>query len=127
GERKTIAERYSEYALACFGRIQAILRDKPAGRVLVQIVVGDHQEQALLAGLSGLLATARLENPRLIGQLVLVPAGMTAVELGRHLQEEKSHGLDPLIRYRQGARQVLRWEEIAERETPPMAFKDHGV
>ncbi len=127
-EQKNIAERYSEYALACFQRVQTILQGKPEGKVLVQIVITDHQEQALLAGLSGLLKTAGLENPRLIGQLILVPADMMAMELGRHLLEEKSRGLGTLIRYQQGARQVLRWEEIeASREAPPIAFKDHGV
>jgi polyketide synthase PksN len=126
--RKNIAERYREYALTCFERVQAILQGKPEGKVLVQIVITDDGQQALFAGLSGLLRTAGLENPRLIGQLILVPPGMTDAELGRHLQEEKSRGLDPLIRYQGGARQVLRWEEIAAgRETPPIAFKDHGV
>src|SRR5262245_181847 len=47
--QKTIAQRYSEYALACFERIQAILQGKPQGKALIQIAVGDHQEQALFA------------------------------------------------------------------------------
>src|SRR5437867_2429528 len=40
GEDKNIAERYSEYALACFERIQEILQGKPQGKVLVQVVIG---------------------------------------------------------------------------------------
>jgi len=148
GQQNDIAQRYSEYALACFERIQAILsvaavydrrgarlddnrRSQTAatvGRVLVQIVIADHQEHALLAGLSGLLKTAALENPQFIGQLILVPADMMADELGRHLQEEKVAGLDTLIKYEQGSRQVLRWQEVpADPDKPPIAFKDHGV
>src|SRR5262245_49569834 len=126
--QKNIAQRYSEYALACFERIQSILRGKPAGKSLAQIVIGDHQEQALFAGVSGLLKTAALENPRLVGQLILVPAQITAEELAWLLQEEKTRRPDPLIKYEQGARQVLRWQEAPEdQETPPIAFKDHGV
>src|SRR5262249_1163907 len=130
--QENIAQRYSEYALACFDQTQAILQGKPQGEAFVQIVIGDHQEQALFAGLSGLLKTAALENPRLIGQLILVPAQTTTEELGRLLQEEKTRrptaGLDSLIRYKQGVRQVLRWQEAPEDwETPPIAFKDHGV
>src|SRR5262252_6550339 len=130
--QKNVAQRYSEYALACFERIQAILQGKPQGKALVQIVVGDHQEQALFAGLSGLLKTAALENPWLIGQLILVPTHTTAEELARLLREEKAHrptaGLDPLIKYEQGARQILRWQEApGDQESPPIAFKDHGV
>ncbi|MBZ5526229.1 MAG: SDR family NAD(P)-dependent oxidoreductase [Acidobacteriia bacterium] len=127
-EQKNIAQRYSEHALACFERIQAILRSKPQGKVLVQIVVPNHGEQVLLAGLSGLLKTSALENPRLIGQLILVPPEITTEELARQLQAEKASGPAPLIRYEQGVRQVLRWQEVrAEPENPPMVFKDHGV
>jgi polyketide synthase PksL len=126
--QKNIAQRYSEYALACFERIQAILQGKTRGKALTQIVIGDHQEQALFAGLAGLLKTAALENPRFIGQLILVPAQTTAEELGRLLREEKTHSPDPLIRYEQGERQVLGWQEAPEdQEKPPIAFKDQGV
>ena len=126
--QNNIAQRYSEYALACFERIQAILQGKPQGKALVQIVVADHQEQSLLAGLSGLLKTAALENPQLIGQLILAPPEITTEELATYLQAEQSHTPDPLIRYEQGARQVLHWQEApAEQDKPPIAFKDHGV
>src|SRR5207244_8488458 len=60
--------------------------------------------------------------------LIRVPADMPAEELGRHLQEEKNRGLDALVKYEQGARQVLRWQEVtAGPEKPPVAFKDPGV
>src|SRR6267143_88260 len=148
GQQDDIAQRYSEYALACFERIQAILpvaavydrrgsrlddvrRSQTAatvGKALVQIVIADHQEQVLLAGLSGLLKTAALENPQFMGQLILATPEITTEELATHLQEEKGRGLDPLIKYEQGARQVLRWQEVeAEAEKAPIGFKDDGV
>src|SRR5213594_535681 len=128
-QQDNIAQRYSEYALACFERIQTILRGKPHGKVLVQIVVADHQEQALLAGLSGLLKTAALENPQFIGQLILAPALTTDDELAKWLQAEQPRPLDTLIRYDEhGGRHVSRWEVVPEDpETPPIAFKDDGV
>ncbi|HXH38510.1 MAG TPA: SDR family NAD(P)-dependent oxidoreductase, partial [Thermoanaerobaculia bacterium] len=126
--QETIARRYAAHALACFERIKEILRSKPQGRVLVQIVVPGHEEQALLAGLSGLLKTAALENPRVVGQLILVPADTTAEELGGQLQAEKLHALDSLIRYADRGRQVLRWREVPPNEDrPPVAFRDDGV
>ncbi|PYS30179.1 MAG: hypothetical protein DMG11_06165, partial [Acidobacteria bacterium] len=149
GPQENIAQRYSEYALACFERIQALFpvaavydrresaiddirRSQTAatvGKVLVQIVVADHQEQALLAGLSGLLKTAALENPQFIGQLILAPALTTAEELAKWLQAEQPRPLDTLIRYDEhGGRHVSRWEVVPEDpETPPIAFKDDGV
>jgi acyl transferase domain-containing protein/acyl carrier protein len=128
GERENIAQRYSEYALACFERIQSILQGQPQGKVLVQIVVADQQEQALFAGLSGLLKTAALENPRLMGQLILIPADTSVEDLARHLREEKSQGVDRLIRYEESGRQVLGWQEVAEEEEEaPIGFKEGGV
>src|SRR5262249_35263040 len=50
-EQKHIAQRYCDFALAGFERIQTIFRDKPQGKVLVHIVAAGSGEQALLAGL----------------------------------------------------------------------------
>jgi polyketide synthase PksN len=132
GGQQNIALRYCEYALACFERIQTILRGKPGGKALVQIVVAEHQEQALFAGLSALLKTAGQENPQLIGQLILVPAHTPAEELAMRLQDEMSRGpaagLDTLIRYGDAGRQALVWQEAPEGEgRPPIVFKDGGV
>src|SRR5262249_20060503 len=132
GRRQNIAQRYSEYALACFERIQTILRGKPGGKTLVQIVVAEHQEQALFAGLSALLKTAGQENPQLIGQLILVPAHTPAEGLAVLLQEgmsrEPAAGLGTLVRYGDGGRQALVWQEAPEGEgRPPIVFKDRGV
>ncbi|MGZ5445522.1 MAG: SDR family NAD(P)-dependent oxidoreductase [Thermoanaerobaculia bacterium] len=124
---ETIARRYSSHAIACFERVQSILAGRPGGNVLVQIVVTAEGEQALLAGLSGLLKTAAQENPRLVGQVILVPPGLTAEELGRVLREEKGGAPDPVVRYEQHSRQVLRWQEIEAATEAPMAFKDRGV
>ncbi len=127
-EEKNIAERYSEYAVACFKRIQTVLQGKPQGKVLFQIAVGGNREQAVLAGLWGLLKTAVLENPQLVGQLLVVSPEVTTEELTRQLQAEMQQPLDRLVRYEQGVRQVLRWEEVsAQPEKPPVAFQDQGV
>ncbi len=127
-EHGTVAQRYSDYAVACFERIQAILRGKPQGRVLVQIVVVDHEEQAVFAGLSALLRTAALENPRLVGRLILAAPEMTTEELGGILWKEKSGAAEPVIRYADGGRQGLRWQEVPEEQgQPPIAFRQDGV
>ena len=127
-DQRNIAERYSEHALACFARIRNILESRPEGKVLVQIVVAGGEEQALLAGLSGLLKTAALENPRLVGQVILIPTDVTVEELARRLEAEKSGGTEALVRYQEGARQVLLWREVeSHTATPSPAFKDHGV
>src|SRR5579864_1256005 len=128
GEQKSIAERYSEYALACLERLQSIFKRKLQSKVLVRIVAAGHQERALFAGLSALLKTAALENPQLAGQLLLVSADMTAEDLAQMLREEQAHPLDPLVRYEHGVRQVLRWQEITvEPGKPEIPFREDGV
>src|SRR5262249_3216180 len=88
GQQHDIGRRYSDHALACFERLQALARGRPAGRVIVQIVVPDHREQSVFAGLSALLRTAALEHPQIAGQLVLVEPGITPDDLARRLGDE---------------------------------------
>src|ERR1044071_9244184 len=127
-EGKNIAERYSEYAVACFKRIQKSLSGKPVGKVLVQVVVTDGPEHVLLRGLVGLLKTAALENPQLTGQLILVPTGIKDKELVQRLHEERALTRDTLVRYEQGVRQVFGWQGIsANLQASPAVFNDHGV
>ena len=126
--RRGIDQRYADHAAASFERIQSILQSKPQGKVLVQIVVADHGEQVLFAGLSGLLRSAALENPQLNGQVILVSRGTTTEELRRTLQNEARRAHDAQVRYVSGVRQTLSWELIpAQPDSAPVAFKDHGV
>ena len=82
------------------------------------------------AGLTGLLKTAGLENPQLLGLVILVPSDITTEELGRHLeQENRVGGEDGLIRYEAGERQVSSWQEVAEEEEKRQqsVFQDQGA
>ncbi|HYK03298.1 MAG TPA: SDR family NAD(P)-dependent oxidoreductase [Thermoanaerobaculia bacterium] len=128
GPQSSIAQRYTGYALACFERIQKILHARPHGKVLVQLVAAGDEEQALFAGLAGLLRTMALENPQLSGQIILVPAHTTAADLATLLTAEQSRALDTVVRYAPGVRQVLHWQELpATAKTSPATFEDDGV
>jgi polyketide synthase PksL len=125
---RNVAERYTAYAVTCFERIQSILQSKTSGTALFQIVVPDHEEQALLAGLTGLLRTAAIESPRFIGQVILVPPGTLSEQVTEYAREERTRGLEPLVRYRDAVRQVLQWQEVPpEAEAAPVAFQDGHV
>jgi polyketide synthase PksN len=127
-ESKPIAQRYREYALACFEHLQSILARKPQGKVLVQVVIADHPEHAALAGLSGMLKSAALENSQLMGQLIVAHLEITAGELDKHLQQEEAGALEPLIRYKDGMRQVLYWQELQPDEAKaPIPFENQAT
>ncbi|NOU17184.1 MAG: SDR family NAD(P)-dependent oxidoreductase [Bacteroidales bacterium] len=126
-KQKNIAERYNEYALTSFELIQKILKGKPQGKIFVQIVIGDEQEETLLVGLSGLLKTAALENPMLIGQVILTTPQTSAEILAKQFQREQVVGHNAIIKYEQETRYVLRWKEIeTSQDEPKIVFKDQG-
>jgi polyketide synthase PksL len=127
-ENENPADTYTRVALACFKRIKTVLQGKPQGKVLFQIVVGGEGEQVLMAGLWGMLRTASLENPQLIGQLLLVPPNVSSENLAGHLKAEMFEPSNGQIRYMEPVRQVLHWREVeTAAEVPVGAFKDEGV
>ncbi len=124
----SIAECYSSCALACLEQVQRIFRSKPAGKALLQVVTPSEGEGAMLAGLSGLLRTAGLENPQLVAQTIMVPPQITVDDLVRLLQQEKASGPSPLVCYRGNERFTQVWEEAgAVEEAATLPYADDGI
>src|SRR5262249_10939285 len=127
GKEEHVAQRYCEHALACFEQIKS-LHSVPHGKVLVHVIVASHQELSLAAGLSALLKTATMESPQVTGQIVIVPTDVIAEELANWLHEEKTGGLEPLIKYEHGKRHVLLFQELAtQSKRPEIALREEGV
>lgn len=125
-----VGERYVGYALACFDKVKTIFAEKPQGRVLLQVVVPNEPEPALLSGLSGLLKTATNENPNFIGQIILTDAQSTAA-LAAQLSDEKGRLDNAVVLYTRDGRHVLRWRPVGTGNTagarPDTSFKERGV
>jgi NADP-dependent 3-hydroxy acid dehydrogenase YdfG/aryl carrier-like protein len=122
-----LAQRYTDYALACFERIKALLAARPAGAVLLQVVVGEDPEHAVFAGLAALLKTARLESPNFCGQVILSRRDITTAALAQQLEQAQTHAAESVIRYERDTQPLaLRWQE---RDGAPAEsiFKEHGV
>ncbi|WP_431040587.1 SDR family NAD(P)-dependent oxidoreductase [Streptomyces sp. P1-3] len=98
-----------------FARARDLLEGGVRGSALLQVVlVGDpdadeHESRAVFAGLSGLLKTASLENPRLRAQFIDCSDGAAPAVVAERLRAETA----PEVRYRAGRRQVRRLEEAA--------------
>ncbi|TQV86003.1 SDR family NAD(P)-dependent oxidoreductase [Aliikangiella coralliicola] len=132
---KDIAADYSELALSCFEQIQSILKSRPKGPVLFQVVAADNGQMTMLSGLSGLLKTAMLENPQLIAQVVFTDVVDSAEKLTQQLQDAGNYPQETLIRYQQNERKFLHWQEVKATEKTEVketalketAFKDSGT
>ncbi len=124
----SIDQRFKNYALQIFDEIQRIIKNKPKGRVLIQIVVPSKGEQQLFSGLSGILKTAQIENPRLIGQLIEVELGEDSENLIDKLMENKQCPNDNYIRYEEGRRWIRGLKEIEiSQEEISIPWKEQGI
>ena len=120
-----IAERYSDAAVAILTEIHVL--SKGTGKVLFQVVVGEAGEDRLLAGLSGLLRSARLENPQLVGQVILTGSTVEEPALALQLQAAGRHPGEALFRYADGRQFVQRWDCEALQAARELALREHGV
>ena len=129
---KGVDKRFQTYVAQIFGEIQNIFKDQLEGQVLFQIVVPNHGESQLHSGISGLLKTARLENPRFTGQLIEVDPNEAleglVVKLEENARVDAGRYPDQIqIRYREGKRWIAGWSELtiaAANETIP--WKEGG-
>ena len=125
-QQAEIDKRFLSYASQAFEEIQGILKEKPRDPVLIQIVVPTRDEGQLFSGLSGLLKTAQMENPKILGQVIEVDAGENADGIVEKLKENSRSPLDNRIRYQDGKRWVASWSNIF-REKVGMPWKAEGV
>ncbi|MEK5142623.1 SDR family NAD(P)-dependent oxidoreductase [Paenibacillus sp. FSL M7-0134] len=126
--KSRVDERFQAYAIQAFESIQSILKDKPEGRVLVQIVVRNAGEGRLFSGLSGLLKTARLENPKFIGQLIEVDQGEHAEGILAKLEDNSRSPMNSWIRYENGQRTIACWSRLeASGQEEGLPWRDGGV
>src|SRR2546430_5338861 len=120
-----IDKRFQSYAARAFEEIQGILKDKPKGQVLIQILVPLRDEQQLFSGLSGLLKTAQLENPKIMGQVIEVENTEGIVE---KLKQNSRGPTESRIRYQDGKRWMASWREVeVSGEEVRIPWKENGI
>ncbi|MHA6907989.1 SDR family NAD(P)-dependent oxidoreductase [Ralstonia pseudosolanacearum] len=117
---------YAAQAAVVLSRLQALTQDTSQAPVLVQLVVPEFGAQQVSAGLAGLLKSARLEHPKLLGQVIAVDREDDVAQLAAKLKENSRSAQDVQIRYDAGERQVLGWNELTGVQAR-MPWKDGGV
>ena len=126
-EQENIEERFKTYAIQAFEKVKGILKDKPKGNVLIQIVIPEQGERQLFSGLSGLLKTAQLENSKIIGQIIEVKAEALSQEIIEILLENSQSPGDNHIRYQGNKRWICGWSQVEVSEEIRPLWKDHGI
>ncbi|MER6910050.1 SDR family NAD(P)-dependent oxidoreductase [Streptomyces sp. NPDC000594] len=122
--------RFAEDAARLFGVVRQVLAERTHDEVCVQLVAGADGESSVWSGLAGVVRTAALENPRITGQTVLVEPWEDPERVAGWAAADRTAADDTTVRYRGGAREVLRWRELpaatASADTA-VAWRDTGV
>src|SRR5262249_22916732 len=121
-----IAQRSTDAVLQLFEIVRRLLREGVRRPLLMQVLLPGGEEEVRFSGLSGLLKTAQLENPRFMSQLISPEPGENAEGLVRKLEENSRSVLSAEILYRRGERFVNRWVETKP-EAEWIPWKDDGV
>ncbi|MWC28299.1 SDR family NAD(P)-dependent oxidoreductase [Paenibacillus sp. MMS18-CY102] len=130
-EPEDIISAFHRHASLLFAEIQSEFRQKRSTKVLVQAVVAGEREGRLLAGLAGMLRSARLENPRLTGQMIELAGAEDEAGLAQKLAESGKAGSRHHIRYSAGRGYTAGWRFAnaagASVGTAAMPWKEGGV
>ncbi|MDI2032026.1 SDR family NAD(P)-dependent oxidoreductase, partial [Saccharopolyspora sp. TS4A08] len=121
-EKSRADGRFTDLSRQVFEAVRDL---EPENSALVQVVTT--AEDATGPGLAALLRTAEQENPRLTGQVLVLPADTTA-EAVRTALDENVTSTDDLVLHRDGVRHVRTWhraDPAARRSGPP--WRSGGV
>nr|WP_314465332.1 SDR family NAD(P)-dependent oxidoreductase [uncultured Clostridium sp.] len=117
------AERFQEYALQIFEKIQDKLKRNPKGTVLVQII-GEREHGC--SGFLGLLNTAHLENPNILGQVIELEKWENGETVKAILNAESQNPENNYVRYQKGKRFLKIWREKKWDMPSIVPWKDGG-
>jgi polyketide synthase PksJ len=120
------AQAVTAYAVELLRVFKGLLPDRSAGSVLLQVLTPSHGEPALHQALSGLLMTARLENPALVGQVLAVPADAPTAYVVDRLEARRRTGGSATATGAAGSSAGSRSPEKPRRAPEPLPPARHG-
>ncbi|KPA18737.1 polyketide synthase, partial [Candidatus Magnetomorum sp. HK-1] len=127
-ENKKIEKKFQDHAVFIFEKIQAIVRSKPKGMILIQIVFSRSSDHNLLLGLSGILKTAHLENPKIIGQVIALDHKDLSSFNEHILHENSLYPVNSILLYQSKQASRLNFQPIdTNQEKLSMPWKNNGT
>ncbi|MET0336050.1 MAG: SDR family NAD(P)-dependent oxidoreductase, partial [Rhizobacter sp.] len=122
----TPVERFTAAARQLLQHLQTVLWDGQQGKVLLQIVLPSDEDDSTLSALHLMLRSASLENPRLVGQVIEVPIGISAPDLEACLHREACTA-SRRVRYHGGQRHEWRVAECLQAPPAVPLARDGGL
>lgn len=106
-----------------FEQIKRILKSKPKNNQILIWTTSSNVPEYCYAPIIGLLKTARLENPKLLGKVVILPPKLTKAEISAIVAQEAKDITDVVVCYlSKTQRQVMRLSVI---QPTPSKLTDH--
>lgn len=122
-----LAIRYQLAALASFERLRQLSEARQEGPALIQIVAVHGHGHPPFDGLAGLVRSARLEQPNLVAQLVLVNDDPDEAALAERLRYCRAASAEAVLRFNGSQASLARWREVSEQPMVPLAWRERGV
>ncbi|WP_407052095.1 hypothetical protein [Methyloraptor flagellatus] len=119
GER--VGRAFRKAAAELLIELKALAAEPGDAPLLVQVVAFGDGPEAIFEGLHALLASARMEHPRLVGQVIRIVDPLPADAVVAMLADEVSAGAEGLVRHHAGRREIPNWEEC--RSPPRRRFR----
>lgn len=107
------SQRFTFCALEIFEYIQSIISNQSKGNVLFQVLLTTAESEKTIFGLSAMLKTAHLENPKFLGQIIAVNKVDLIENKLRRLKENSQYFDAHQVRYKGDVREVLTVENLA--------------
>lgn len=127
-DKIAIEDRFEDYALAVFEKIQEIFKEKSEGKILIQIVVPEQGLEHVNFALNGLLRTACLEYSKIIGQVIAVDKKDNEEDIIVKLVENSELPDHQMIRYERGRRLNCTFNEIPHIDKKQyLPWKEGGI
>ncbi|WP_113672094.1 SDR family NAD(P)-dependent oxidoreductase [Vallitalea guaymasensis] len=124
-EQDDIDERFQNYTLQIFKRIQEYICKDSTDKILIQIIVQDKAQQEIFSAFHALIKTAMLENPKITGQLIQL--GEDTIDIADKLQKESRYNTGTRILYKNNKRFILDWDKVTASVKKQLPWKDRGV
>ncbi|MCW3466236.1 SDR family NAD(P)-dependent oxidoreductase [Chitinophaga nivalis] len=121
------AEIFGVYANRLLACLQQLIKEKPEGNTLLQVVIPVPEAQPFLWGLSGMLDTAAIEYPWLTVQLLGMERVPAIGSMARLLQAARDVGKPGCFRAADNGWQIRKWEIISPAATPVVPWKAEGI